>query len=816
MMVTESWEQAKLRLARWFGRGEAEGRARDELEAESGELTRARVEGDERAADRVEERLRERLLRVLRDDPEAAEELARLITELAPGAHVSSVSGGVYQGPSFHGAHFYGDIAFTVPTPVSVPAGTRARPNQLPSRTYEFVNRDKDIDALRRAFPAARTGADHVDLVVMSGVSGVGKTATAIRFGETVRECYPDGQLYVTFADRHDRPGAPAIGVDSPDVAEALATCLIGLGVGEDDIPRTLPARAGLYRSRTADLRILLVLDNVTEPAQVRALIPQGTGSGVLVTAHARLGELAVADGARLVGLKPLDEHGALALLAVHCPRVRDCDPAVTGRLVELCGGLPVALRIAAARLTEEDLTVAELVEELSNETDRLAGLSLSAEEISVSAALGPSYRLLPGDAARLYRLLGLLPTGRFDAGVAAAAAGVDTRVAKRQLGVLASAGLVEKGADRRYVMHDLIRLHARECADREESPAEEAALIERVGTHYLVLTAFADRAIKKNRKRIADLSALLQDAVDPFAAPDGPAPLAWLDTERTAILGVLRAASRHEHHALVWPLAEAFTALFLHRRYLDMWRESLTLGAESARAQAESASGEPQQARVAEARLRSLLSRPLMDLDRHDEARAALDRALQCAETVTDLVLQASVLEFEGRYRDKHDPRNAVAVYRRSLALNEQAGEARGAAIAAFFLGSALSADGNHAEALAVLRRAHDDLLADKEPDVRMAARALGAIGLVRDGLGDTEAAERDLREAVEKLRQRDAMHYAAEPLVGLADIAQRTGADADAVRGHLTEALGIYEREGHPAAEELRRRLAESDTDR
>ncbi|MFJ5265483.1 AAA family ATPase [Streptomyces sp. NPDC088387] len=813
LMVTESWEQAKLRLAGWFRRRGGDENTQSELQAAGEELANARVEGDARAAGRVEERLRERLLGVLQDDPEAAGELAQLITDLAPHAsvtYISSVSGGMHHGPSFQGAHLHGDITFTVPAPVS--AGTRPRPNQLPARTYRFVNRDEQINELRQAFPAARTGSDHVDLVVVSGVSGVGKTATVLRFAETVQDLYPDGQLYVPFAGLRDGSAStPSVGTGVTDVSEALAMCLSGLGVGEGDMPRTVEARANLLRSCSADLRILLVLDDVTEPAHVRTLIPKGPGSGVLVTSHRTLGELVARDDATPVGLKPLDDHGGLALLADLCPRAVDADQTAAERLVRLCGGLPVALRIVAARLkTEEGLTAAELVEELSDETDRLAGLSLPAEELSVSAALGPSYRLLPPDAARLYRLLGCLPTSRFDAGVAAATADVDTRVAKRLLRILAGASLVQRETDGRYVMHDLIRLHARECADREEPATVEAELIWRVGTHYLVLTAFADRAIKKKRKRIADLSALLRDANDPFAAPDGPAPLVWLNTERAAILGILRTASRYGWHTLVWQLAEAFTALFLHHRYLDSWRESLALGAEAAAAAAtevDQAAGEVTEAWAAEARLRSLLSRPLMDLDRHDEARTQLEQALLLAETVDDLVLRASVMEFQGRYLDRHDPGNAVAAYRRSLALNVEAGEARGAAIAAVFLGSALSVGGEHTEALAVLRRAHDDLLADEEPDVRMAARALAAIGLVRDRLGDTGAADRDLKEAVGILRERNAMHYAAEALVGLAGIAQRTGADTDVVRDYLTEALEIYERDGNPAAGELRR---------
>nr|WSY57129.1 NB-ARC domain-containing protein [Streptomyces sp. NBC_00886] len=814
LMVTESWEQAKLRIARLLRRRGTDGDPQGELQAASDELARARADGDGRAAERVGERLRDRLLHAVQGDPETAQELARLITELSPDTpvtYVSSVKGGVYHGPALQGAHIHGNITFEVPAPPA--AGARVRPNQVPALTYRFVNRSGDLDRLHSVFTAGRAGSRTVDLGVVAGVSGVGKSATAHRFAELVQEFYPDGQLYVDFAALRDRSGSvPAV---ASDVSEALATCLVSLGVGKDAMPQTLEARSNLFRSWTTDLRILLVLDDVTEPAHVRALIPKGPGSGVLVTTHAKLGELAVRDGAKLIGLKPLDAHGGLALLDDLCPPgTVDADRASAEHLVEVCGGLPVALRVVAARLvTEDGLTVAELVEELSDETDRLAGLSLPAEELSVSATLGPSYRLLPPDSARLYRLLGWLPTRLFDAGVAAVAADVDIREAKRLLVVLTSASLVERRADKRYVMHDLIRLHARECATGEEPPAEEAALVGRVATHYLLLAALADRAIKKKRLRIAALSGRLAEVNDPFAAVGGPSPLEWLDTERAAILGVLRAASRHGWNTVVWQLAEAFTALFLNRRYLDAWRESLELGVAAAVAVARSAgtAGEITEATAAEARLRSLLSRPLLDLGRREEARTALEVAVARAETAGDVELTASVLEFQGRYLDRYDPEHAVGVYERSLALNEQAGQTRGAAIVTFFLGCALDARGDHAEALAVLHRAHDALLADAEPDVRMAARALAAIGAVHDRLGDAAAADRELREAVAILRERDATHYAAEPLMRLADIAQRTGAAEDVVRGFLTEARAIYDSEGNPAAEEPRRRLAD-----
>lgn len=394
---------------------------------------------------------------------------------------------------------------------------------------------------------------------------------------------------------------------------------------------------------------------------------------------------------------------------------------------------------------------------------------------------------------------------------MAAVAADIDTPSTKRLLGALAKASLVETMGDGRYRMHDLVRLHARERATEEEPQTEQAALVERVGTHYLVLAALADRALRRDRLRIAQLSALLRDTPTPFAADSGPPPLEWLDTERPAILAVLRTAARHGLHTLVWQLAEAFTALFLYRRYLAAWKESLELGAEAAAAAAASANtvGEIAQAMAAEARLRSLLSRPLLDLGENDRARAELETAVARAEASGHLVLRASVQEFLGRYRDRFDPSRAAEAYQHSLELNTRAGESRGAAIAAYFLGCAQDAQGEHTEAMITLRRAQRGLADGEEPDLRMAARVTAAIGVVHDHLDDPEEAIRTLRGAARALREQQATHYEAQALVQLADIAQRTGDREDLVRTCLSRAVEIHDAAGSRLAESLRRRL-------
>ncbi|MGN5632143.1 NB-ARC domain-containing protein [Streptomyces sp. AC154] len=817
VLASEALERARSGLAGFLRRRGSGGAPDAELPVMREELVRGRAAGDVEAQAQVHARLRQRLEVIFQEDSGAAEELARLLSVLAPDesrAFVNLVSGGVNHGLILQNSPVHGEIHFHVP-PAPSASGRRAKPDQVPLSAYPYSNRTAELIALEAGF--GTLGSRSVTVHVLFGIPGVGSKAMARRCAERTKARFPDGQLYVDFAALRDQ-ATPMTGPGG-DVSEALAMCLRALpeedGIG---IPDSLLERTNLFRSRTAGLCILIVLDGVNQAAQVRALIPKGPGSAVLATSSGRIGELAVQGAARFIPVKPLDVHGGLELLKDRCgAEAVEVERGAAERLVRLCGGLPVALQVVAALVTEYGLNMAEVAAELDDEAGRLAGLSLDGEESSVSAALAPSYRLLPPDAARLFRMIGWLTFGTFDAGVAAVAADIDTGSAKRLLRVLAKASLVEAVGDGRYRVHDLVRLYARERAVEEEPETAEAALTERVGTHYLVLTAFADRALRRERLRIANLSALLRNADDPFAAPGGPPPLEWLDAERSAILAVLRQAVRHELYTLAWQLAEAFSVLFLYHRYLRAWTETLELGIEAAAAAASSAetAAEIEEATAGEARLRGLLSRPLLDLQENDRAREHLERAVALAETTERLALRASVQEFFGRYLDIVDPSGAAAVYQRSLELNERAGETRGAALATFFLGCALDVRGDHAEAMLLLRRAQQELENRAEPDLRMAARVKAALGVVHGHLGDTAQALQDLREAVRELAgMADGMQYEAQARVQLADVAEQAGGHEELVRECLSRAAGMYEARGnHRLAEELRQRLNDLD---
>ncbi|AEW94540.1 MULTISPECIES: NB-ARC domain-containing protein [Streptomycetaceae] len=699
-------------------------------------------------------------------------------------------SGNVVHGPNVQAGQIHGGITFVVQPPPA--PGPRARPDQVPPLTVRFVNRRADLAALDH-WSAGLGAAGLVGVGVLRGLPGVGKTATARRWAHEARDRFPDGQLFADFAELRDRAGG--------DVSEALRAFLTGLGVSDACMPDSLAGRSELYRQRSRGRRLLVVLDDVDQPAQVRALIPAGPGSAVLVTSHGTLGELIALDGARPLPVEPLDPDSGLRVLADRLglgPDAVEAERPALERLVELCAGLPVALHVVAARLlTEPHLTATALAAELADERRRLAAMSLPGDH-SVSAVLTTAYAQLPADAARLYRLLGSLPGRTFDLGTAAAAAGLAPDDTGTLLATVHQAGLLETTPDRRYRFHDLVRLHAREQARRHEPPEAERELTARVATHYLALTALADRAVRADRLRVADLDGLLRDAPDPFAEPGGPAPLDWLEAERANILAVLRATARHGLHTVTWQLAEAFTVLFLHHRHLGDWRESLELGA---RAAAEDV------APAAEARLRSMLSRPLMDLAEYDRARAELRTATACADAAGNTELAASVREFTGRYWDRFDPAKAVDAYRESLELNLRAGQARGAAIARYFLGCAQDAGGDPRTALETLRAARDGLLA--RDDLRMAARVTAAIGTAHDHLGETAEAVRALDEAARTLREQRATHYEAQALTALADLLERTGGDRRTLLAALRRAHEILHEGGSPQAPALRARL-------
>ncbi|USQ85702.1 NB-ARC domain-containing protein [Streptomyces phaeoluteigriseus] len=345
------------------------------------------------------------------------------------------------------------------------------RPAQLPPVARGFVGRSRELEQLTRLLTENDGRGASTPIVVIDGPAGVGKTAFVLELAHRLSERFPDGQLYV------DLRGTSMEG-RSLSACDALRQVLRSLGVDEARIPADQASRATLYRSLLHGKRVLVMLDDVLSADQLRPLIPGGS-SCVLSTGRRRLGGLAVRDGAHLLRLDPLGTQDALALLrCLSGDRLRRQE-AVARRLVGLSGGRPLALRMMAETLAaNQDVPLASLVERFAEEHGRLDRLASGGDtSSSLHGLFETSYQALPAEAARMFRLLGLFGDGLITVSAAADLTGTTEPEAAGTLRLLARRHLlVEAGRDE-YRFHELMRLYAAECAEREPLTHRSAAV---------------------------------------------------------------------------------------------------------------------------------------------------------------------------------------------------------------------------------------------------------------------------------------------------------------------------------------------------
>jgi transcriptional regulator with XRE-family HTH domain len=338
-------------------------------------------------------------------------------------------------------------------------AGAPRVPRQLPADVEAFVGRGPELAAL-----ADHQNANTATVVAIDGMAGAGKTALAVHAAHRLTPRFPDGQLFVNLHG-HTRAMAPV------DPGDALARVLRALGVADERIPEHVDDRAALYRSVVADREVLIVLDNAADEDQVRPLLPAGPGCRLIVTSRRRLSGL---DDTRTLSLDVLLPEEAVALFTrtVGQEQVRGAPAGVLAAIVERCGLLPLAIRIAAVRLQARPTWSARHLLDRLND-DRLA--ELTAGRHSVTAALDLSYQRLSEDQRRVYRLLGSHAGPEF--GLDEAAAVQDTTVmrARRLLDQLLDVHLLQEPAPCRYRFHDLVRDHVSTLLHRTRCDAAHA-----------------------------------------------------------------------------------------------------------------------------------------------------------------------------------------------------------------------------------------------------------------------------------------------------------------------------------------------------
>lgn len=650
-------------------------------------------------------------------------------------------------------------------------------PRQLIAPPATFTNRLTELDRLDSLLGPTehRRGPP---TVVVCGPGGVGKTALALQWSAGSGDRFCGGHL---FADL-DGVGH----TDTVSVIEVLGNFLRALGIEPWHVPMETEQRAALFRSLTASRAILVLLDNAFSTSQVRALTPASPTSAVLVTSRHRLVGL-VAHGARIVDLAPLDQQAGVELLSRSIGRERirqEPEPAKT--LVGLCGGLPIAVCVAAARLaTRPRWSLERVVRDLRDERTRLTALS-AGTDLSVRAVFDLSYRELPDAAARLYRLLGLHPGDTFGSTIAAAGAELGRAETDGLLDTLVGGSLLAEVDEDRYRFHELVRVHAHELAEAEDPPRTRSLALRRMLECYL-RTAHTAYSVLMPSRRFAYyefLSAGAAPTVEDTVTGASDA-LRWLERERDNLVAGVRRAHREGWSPLTWQLANALRPLLLrHKDYL------VALDIEQIGLQAARTWGHRDACRS----MLKRLARTCSQLGRHEQAGKYAAEALGMAVEDGDERGIASarkalalLLADIGRHED------AVRLLTQAAAAYEALGRVRSHALSLIALGTSLTAQHRADRALAHIETAHDLLDSLQENDHYNCGRALIALGNARTAVGDHPGAHRVLEQAAEIMTRLDSPYEQAHVRDALGDLALAEG-DTTAADRHYAAAVALF----------------------
>lgn len=457
-------------------------------------------------------------------------------------------------------------LAVPRPAPDAVPGSFHVVPRQLPTPVRPFSGRERELAALSGLLEPAGEPAAAVVISAIGGPAGVGKTALAVHWAHQVAARYPDGQLYANL--RGFDPSS-----DPVQPAEALRGFLDALGVPTPQIPAKIEARAALYRSLLASRSMLIVLDNARDVAQVRPLLPGNPSCFAVVTSRNKLTELIAVEGARPLSLDVLTQPESRALLASRLGNRRLADePEAADEVIARCAGLPLAIAVCAARVaTSPALTLAGLASMLRSGDRRLDAMSADAAAVSLEAVFSCSYRNLSGDAARMFRLLGLHPGPDITIAAAASLAGMPADAADALLRELAAGSLLGEHRQSRFALHDLLRVYAAGCAARHDSQEERRAAVHRTLDHYLHSAHAAAQVLVRYWDAMTLMPA--QPGVTTEHAASDAQSMAWFDAEQAVLFAVAGQAAAEGFDMHAWQLPYAF-ATFLDRR--GRWDEQL------------------------------------------------------------------------------------------------------------------------------------------------------------------------------------------------------------------------------------------------
>jgi DNA-binding SARP family transcriptional activator/tetratricopeptide (TPR) repeat protein len=548
-----------------------------------------------------------------------------------------------------------------IPAPFGPASATPLEiPHQLPPDPVGFAGRTGELAALSEVLTSHRTAPVPLQTVcVVHGVGGVGKTALAIRWAHRVADEFPDGQIYL---DLH------GYGPDAPiEPAGAIATMLQATGVPTDQMPTEPAALTALLRTHLAGRRMLILLDNVRDADQIRPLLP-GAQSMVVVTSRSQLRGLTVRHGARQVTIGELCDDDARRLLAHSVPPARlAAEPQATQRIVDLCSGLPLALRIVSDRASwHPDATLTQLADDIAHARGRLAGLSGGDDPSSdVRAVFSWSYDKLPIETASTFRLLALYPATELTPVGVAALTARPIREARRELDRLVSVHLLEPRGRGRFRLHDLLREYAAELVETDESVVTAAA-IRRIVDWCLYSVANARTVVGEQTGLELDRI----DGIEPLAFSTSAEVIDWFDAERELLVGAVRTATQHGYYEQGHQLAHVLRTFFHRRLRYEEFVVVAELGVECARRLGDD-----------EALARGLrtLGVAYSWVDRTEEAAKPLREAIEHAEALGDLARVASAADgLAINCARSGDYDAAIRYHRRAVEVSRKLGDAQ------------------------------------------------------------------------------------------------------------------------------------------
>ncbi|QMU69592.1 tetratricopeptide repeat protein [Streptacidiphilus sp. P02-A3a] len=628
---------------------------------------------------------------------------------------------------------------------------------QLPPDLATFTGRRDEVDRLMTAATIPSAAEPTVVVAVIEGMAGVGKTQLALHAAHKLVRAgqYTDLQLYANLRGYDpDRPPA--------DPAAVLDAFLRQLGVGAQRVPQTLEERAAMFRDRMHGRAALVVLDNAAEALQLRHLIPSSPTCLVLVTSRRSLTEL---PDATVLMLGVFDEQESLQLLArvAGADRV-GAEPRAARRIVELTGGLPLAVALAAARLRSRP---AWSLEKLADRLAKGAGA-----EPGVTAVLDLSYQGLPRTAQRVFRLLGVDPGLDVTADSVAALVGMDLDEVDQLLELLQDEHLVHQQVLGRYELHDLVRAFAAETCRAVDPSSQRHAALTRSLDWYLHSVYAATDLVNRNRYRNGDLP---RPAALPVAEPvDGDEARAWLSAERANLLATIRYAATEGWTGHAWRFSQALWSYYFASGLNSDWAESLHHGLAAAEADGDTA---------AQAELWHAQGSFDLVAGRFDRALPCTREALRLRKVAGDPVKTAAtlgnlacVLSDMGQYRE------GAGFFHEALALMRETGNRHGEATCLHNMGIGACAMGRYRQALDWLTQAL--ALYRESGDEDHQTFVLTPIGLNWSLLGEHDQAAATVAKAVALAEETGANRRLAPAINVLGVLATERGDYEEAAR--------------------------------